>query len=1817
MCKKTFGMLLLGATSLFCSCVDDTYDLANKELSMDVKIAGNKLTLPLGSLRPIVLDSILDLDAISVLEADSVTRTYSISMDSSLMTRVEQENLGVLEEVSNLSAEIAPIVIPLEEISFTLPPYEYNDTVTFAEVELTDVEVDAVNELVDLPIDELVLDPIKIEGEEHPVEFEIPSVELDPVTVPATSTPVEFSVDAITVDDVTSEKKETNLTISVDEIDLSKITAPTFTTEASKLVGDDDETLRGFLSQGDDFPLLMSLPLNLNNTISVNDWVSVGFKYALPKEIKHFNSVVMKAENGAKGALFEFRVKNPALLNGVDRKVSFRIAFPANYDLATCKDNNEKYYTITETSDGTVLEVKEMPAMSETTVIHFYLKGIDNLDADKYYEMVDGDKWLTFTDEVSYKVDYKVNGNVTLPAGTTVAELKKGLSYAISLDAAFDVEEAYGTTNPVKVDFANQDLGIDFPLEDLKYIKRVGTVTLDPAVSKLRFSTHVDNGFGRFDFAPNSKLSLSFPDKFVFATDVKDYHLPDGVTRVGNTNVFEIHSIDVLVKNDEWVLPIRQVNIEQDVTSDGTLNLSATLMTKALSGNQDGFLTIGGEENLPLKESTKMMTGTRKIRFSAEPIELAIKDVTAQVTDIDIPFENESINFEFPVEGNLENVQKVDFVEFDTDLPLKISSVSSKSFGNINFAKGNGIALRFPEKFEFDYTKSTLHYDLGKKAFVIDNLSTLEQGSWTLALKRVTLDQEIQNNVFNVEASIVVEAYNGEGTDGVFYMSAGDEVTLSEIEKQFGDYNITFSLEESPVAVTELQANTNNIDVEFESQEVVQEINLDNLSYVTHIGDITLEEGNNMLMFRTGLKGGGLGRFALAKNSAVDFIFPEQFKLDAAKSSIPDGAEFVDESHIRINSLAALSEDFTWKLAVKRIIIDKEVKNEQFNETFTISIEAHDAQGNAGNLTIAAIEGLTLNEIQQAGGKRKMDVSVLPCEIVIADARASISDIDFDFEKQSFDFGVDIKDLELVDEIKYISFEEGYNKIDLNISVDGILKPFDLADNSGVKITFPKEFKLNQEKSKFGGLNFDDASNALYIDKIDEISNCNISLVLDSIVINKKIENDQFQWNGEIAVAAIDKATGAECEKLYVGGKSDLNLSEVKDVMNDKKVQFTVPETQLRIKEAVIISEMVTHDIEEEIEIPIDERIAEPILRVDSIGFVEAVPLLLKVSTTGLNNVNAPVSLSANIALPPVFNITSGDDKVKVTDKGLEIDMKHNFTESSTIELKLWVNSLDFTGLEEGYLALAEAENGDRVLKYDGKACVEGSVSINNAQLSSTILNEDITMGIAFEMGKVVLKNFTGLYGGTIDPVTESFELGIEDGFAELEKNGLTLVNTKPELMISLDNSIGVPVNVDLSIVGRDKDGNVIPSAVINPGKTLTINPAMSDEQGELVPATTRWIFTSNENRQEPGYEVVVVKNLDSLLNKLPYVIDFDLTPTIVTENVVHRVDLSKPLELGGSYSISVPFDLQFAQSIDLNLGEVADIINNETNNVTLANPQLALSIHNPIAQDLSFDLSLIGKDANGKPISTASLEFDEPFVLAAGHRNADGTITPTPTRWLFAVGDSIQKEGFETKVAPALGTLLNELPRNIDIALNAHFNTDLTTQIDYNNDLELLCEYSVLVPLQFSELRFNYADTIPEIKLNLEETLSGLNLSVGNIGLALNMNLKNTLPVGLTLNLIPLDVNGNVIEDIEIGSIEIPAGDGSAIGTGEGVEATPVELVVSCASSSDLTVLDKISFSLDVATGNGDNVLSGEQGLQISDIVLQIMCDVETGLSK
>lgn len=1828
--KKALGMSLMGSMFFFGSCVDDTYDF-NKGIETDVKIEGNQLALPLGSLPSIELDSLvkgLEDEISTFLEIDSETRAYSLSLSDTISEGVKKDELQILQKISVLSDEIEPqTVIPIkDEIGFGPKTYSLSKDLNLKDVELSDITLNAINEEFTLELEALTLDPITIGNSTEKVEFTIPQVDLKPIDIEEQRQETTFNIDDIALENVLSEAIDTTIVVEGPDVDMSKITSPTFRSEETIRLQDEnvDKYLTLLENSG-----LISVPEE--TTIDVNilgdtkeQTVSVEFQYTLPREIDNLKKIELDGET----SLVQFEVTNPKVLQGdkLNRTIEFDIEFPDNYKFAL--DPRETGYKLV--NEHTISA--KIPATGDISYIRFYLKEIGGLDNSRYYGFKGEDKIIDFKDEVTCRIKYVANGKVTISKGTTVEAIKEGISYTVATEEDFDVKEIYGDTNPIDEVFDNQDIDFSFSLDNLDYIKYIDEVVLDPTISKLHFTADIDKGFGLFDLQSDCRLALSFPKEFTFET--KGMQLPQGVEYVqkeDGTSSFEVSSVDVFTSNDEWILPVSKVKIDKDV-QDGKLDISTTITAKTFTGNQEGVFTIKEIKDIPLKVSAENLCEDRIINLKASPLEIAVVDVIGETNPIDFDFAKKTFDLDFDVKGELEHIKRIDYVEFNSNNPITITT-SVKGFGNINFEDGSFIALRFPDAFVFDTERSTLRYDESKKAFIIEDLSLLENGKWDFYLQRININKEIKNNTLSIAEEITLEAFNNKGKKDVLYV-AGKEFSLKEMRDAglFGTQDIAIVVQKSTVEVTEMQAASKDINVDFASQTFTYPIDIESLDYITHIGSIDFEENNNLLVFHAELSGDyGTGKFDLAKNSAVDILLPESFKLDPSKSTIPQkGIEFVDSSHIQITSLQALNNKEDWKLAVKRIAVDEDIIDYEYHKDYTIKVNSRSANGEQGKLTIAAIDDLKLSDIQQVGGDREMEISIKESQIAIKDVEVSIENIGIDFEEQAFVAPIPtIENLDLIKEIKYISFKEEDNVIKLNISLDNDLGDFDLVD-SKVRLNLPAEFVLDLKECNFDeidGLEYNEAENAIYIESMKSIANSSIQLAIDRININQTIVDKKFDWDVNFSVTAISDTN--EPNKLYFGMPDNkLRYSEVSSIMNDKTVKIEVEEAELSIDEAVFVSNGVTEKINEKVDIELKETIAEAIDQIHTIGFSEPVRMSLNISTTGLDKLDVPVNVIADIKFPQVFDIRSNDQNVIITDQGLKIDTAYSFKNSQDIQLELLVDRLDFTSLEGNCLTLTPDENGNRILEYTDSASITGTVSIADATISSEML-EGVSMDVNFTLDKVILNNFSGLYGGDIEPIVYEFELGAENGLDDLEKNGLTLSNINPELMLSLYNFIGIPVDVDLCIVGKDKEGNEIPTSKIAPEKSLHIKPAFLDEQGELVADTTRWFFTSNKDAEVPaGYEQVVIENLATLLDELPYSISASLVPTIVTEDIVHHVDLSKA-DLGGSYSISVPFDLQIAQSIPMDFSkEVNKILRDKNNKLTLANPQLALSIYNPIEEDLVFDLSIVGKDANGQPIETFTIDFtDNPFVLKAGVRDeTHDTITPTATRWLFAVNDEIRKEGFETKVAPALGTLLENMPDSIDIALNAHFNTDIATKIDYNRDLNLKCEYGVVIPLQFEELHFNYTDTISEIQLNLQETLEEMNISISNVELGIAMNLKNTLPIGLSLNLIPLDKKGNAIEGVEIGSIidgsvkhnciEIPVGNGSPIRDDE-TTGTPIELFIKCESTEALSKLDKIAFSIDVKSNNGDNALSGKQGLQIRDIVLQIMCDAEMDLGK
>ena len=114
------------------SCVDSNYDVLNKEISTDVKIEGNTVALPVGSLKSVTLNDLINFDEIEML-AKGADGVYAITMNDTVS--VNEKN---------------------DSISLNIRPFEYSHSIAdFGKAEIKSVRIGAKKDSVSIKTQEI------------------------------------------------------------------------------------------------------------------------------------------------------------------------------------------------------------------------------------------------------------------------------------------------------------------------------------------------------------------------------------------------------------------------------------------------------------------------------------------------------------------------------------------------------------------------------------------------------------------------------------------------------------------------------------------------------------------------------------------------------------------------------------------------------------------------------------------------------------------------------------------------------------------------------------------------------------------------------------------------------------------------------------------------------------------------------------------------------------------------------------------------------------------------------------------------------------------------------------------------------------------------------------------------------------------------------------------------------------------------------------------------------------------------------------------------------------------------------------------------------------------------------------------------------------------------------------------------------------------------------------------------------------------------------------------------------------------------------
>ncbi len=288
-------------------------------------------------------------------------------------------------------------------------------------------------------------------------------------------------------------------------------------------------------------------------------------------------------------------------------------------------------------------------------------------------------------------------------------------------------------------------------------------------------------------------------------------------------------------------------------------------------------------------------------------------------------------------------------------------------------------------------------------------------------------------------------------------------------------------------------------------------------------------------------------------------------------------------------------------------------------------------------------------------------------------------------------------------------------------------------------------------------------------------------------------------------------------------------------------------------------------------------------------------------------------------------------------------------------------------------------------------------------------------------------------------------------------------------------------------------------------------------------------------------------------------------------------------------------------QTFTADLGEQINCLKESESTITLSDPQICVLLSNAISIPVDVTLDIVGKDLSGNPIASEEIHTKFP-IQPAKYDDITGHTIPDTSK-LYFTNNPHTKEGYENIVIENLEHLLENIPDSISVSIHPDINKNVPHHIDIEQAFNISASYDILIPFKFDRLHISYSDTIA---IGLGETME----TFGDANLSLKMNITNSIPLELKLNFTALDENDEVIEDINIAPITIAQGAGESIY--DEVNGKSKAKLALNNSNGNLARLDKLKFEIEIQTDNASMGLKGIQGIQISDIVIEIAREID-----
>lgn len=908
--KRILSVISVVSLVALTSCISRTeeYDL-NSEIRLDMHLAQSGLSIPLGNLSRIYLDSLIGVD---------------VDDPDALIKKIDGSLYGI-----SLKDSVDDIIIDVDEISFEIDNPEIDPIeISFEDPTPDNVNLERTEETFSINIDEIDLETINESlptfsrsQNNNPIEVEgLPEILEIPFQKSLTVMGYDVEIDTVF-------KVETPaITPSGTFEDFELPVAFTYNVPNTSYTVDIDETI---VVDGSDFVLpRLGFEVEIPETS-----VSFDFQYdEFPADVDKINTIFFADDKNPDlegGQLIEFDVNlkqvDALFIDPYYNVKSLSVEFPEEIVLE--KDplyELDKYVTI---ENGHIFKL-EMPEQDSLLVnltgslvdpdnptklpLSFYVKQMDlnrGVDAGSATTM-------TYQGEIKYNMTFVVKGQPYL-IGKEILDMTMGLEEKLML------KDLTVTTKSKQIELEDNVVAIDAEVDGLEDISQINDITFieDESFIKLQISA-LD--IEPFVFDDNQGgFYIELPEMFDFAGDCVDEqgNLIANIDEsnrlvlnpskiIGNTIMLKPKRIDISDKDivDGKIVIDDQVSYGGEIFIDKAEGVGLSDVEKLSS--QDVTIAMWGELSI---DNANVVTDviTSEMKDSTEiSIDEEIDDILLMVHKIELE-NSATIDVAMQFEGvptTIDNILLDNFIlEFPDfidlaytgdDSRIKLVQNGLQIDGNLTkeelSSNGKGFVISGVEVkgFDFDSPLYTQEVD-GKNRLVLKNQQVKFSGAVKVINQEIS-SSELQDIKITPTVNIgriVVKSFVGkvypeiDPVNEIVSLGLGDDLSFLQSDKN----NMTLSSPEIAINLTTNFSVPIELDMVLHSKKadgsfIGEDISPDDGKIKIPACDRNLEKQTTTLLFSNNITD--------KQSSSADTVYVQVSRLSELMTTIPDSVIF-------------------------------------------------------------------------------------------------------------------------------------------------------------------------------------------------------------------------------------------------------------------------------------------------------------------------------------------------------------------------------------------------------------------------------------------------------------------------------------------------------------------------------------------------------------------------------------------------------------------------------------------------------------------------------------------------------------------------------------------------------------------------------------------------------------------------------------------------------------------------------------------------------------------------------------------------------------